>query len=173
GIQNSLSKVKRPGTQESLIDEKKLASIVSLTDFLSRVVTQRMQKAAIRDLLNHEEAIINITDALKDYATLNYRSWLKDEKREIIVLRKSLKDTAKTEPLASNYLDTLLLTEEKQIEARDKLVDTFVNAVDKLQKSHSELLKNFNTIDAKDLVTHLIDYKNEVSKLRKQMSEAF
>jgi hypothetical protein len=173
GLKDSLSKVKRPGTQDSLINDEKLTAIASLADVLSRIVTQHMQKVAIRELLNHEKAIVSITDALKEYSTLNYRGWLKNEKDEIAVLRKSLNDTAKTEPLFSNYLETLLLTEEKQIDVRDKLVDAFVKSVDKLQKSHSELLKNFDTLDNKELLAQLIDFENEVSKLRKQVRDAF
>ncbi len=173
GLKDSLGKVKRPGTQESLIKADQLSAIVSLTDFLSRVITQHMQKVAIRDLLNHETAIVAVTDSLKEYATLNYRGWLNDERREIAVLRKSLDSKAKREPLASNYIKTLLLTEEMQIDARDKLVDTFVKSVNELQKSHSELRKKLDAIDDKDLLAQLIDYANEVSKLRKQVQEAF
>jgi hypothetical protein len=173
GLKNSLGKVKRPDTQDSLIEAKQLDAITSLADLLSKAITQRMQYDAIRTLLNQEPAVNALTNALKDYAILNYRSWLKDETRVISVLRKSLQHQGRTEPLAANYMDLLLFKEEDQIAARDQSIDAFVKSVDSLQKTHKELRIKLDTIDDKELLAQLLSYANAVSELRKQVKEAF
>jgi len=173
GLKDSLGKVKKPGTQDALVNSEKLGAIASLTDFLSRIVTQHMQKNAIHDLIGHEEAINAIASALSDYATLNYKAWLRDEQREIDILRKSLDESAKSEPLAANYQKVLLLAEERQIEARAKAVDAFVKSVSALQKSNSELRAKFDHLDNKELLDQLASFEKEVSGLRKQIKDAF
>lgn len=173
GLASSLGKVKKAGSQESLVNADKLGAVTALTDFLSRIATQHLQKAAICDLLNHESAIMTATNALNDYATLNYRAWLNDERREIDILRKSLDSTAKSEPLAANYLKTILLSEERQVEKRDKAIDAFVKSIAQLQKSNSEIRQKFDKLDDKELLAQLNNFANEVTKLRKQIQSAF
>lgn len=173
GLKDSLGKVKKPGSQDPLVSSEKLGAITSLTEFLSRIATQHLQKSAIRDLISHEKAINAIASALSDYSTLNYRAWLRDEQREIEVLRKALDEFAKSEPLAANYLKTLLLAEERQVEARAKAVDAFVKSVSALQKSNSELLAKFDHMENKELLDQLASFAKEVSGLRKQIKDAF
>ncbi|MCF5889795.1 hypothetical protein K3H46_01975 [Aeromonas veronii] len=173
GLKDSLGRVKRPGSQDALINSEKVGAITSLTEFLSRATTQHIQKSAIRDLIGHEQAINAIVSALSDYATLNYKAWLRDEQREILILNKALDQSAKTEPLAVNYLKTLLLTEERQVEARTKAVDAFVDSVSALQKSNSELRAKFDHMDDKELLNQLANFEKEVSGLRKQIKDAF
>lgn len=173
GLKDSLGKVKKPDSQDALVNSEKLEAITSLTDFLSRIATQHLQKSAIRDLIGHEKAINAIASALSDYATLNYKAWLRDEQREIDILRKSLDEHAKSEPLAANYLKTLLLAEERQVEARAKAVDAFVKSVSALQKSNSELRAKFDHMDDKELLDQLANFAKEVSGLRKQIQDAF
>lgn len=173
GLQDSLAKVKRPGSEESLINAEKLEAITSLADLMSRLATQQLQQTALSDLLNQEEAIAAITDALKDYATLNYRAWLRDEKREIRVLRIAVAEAAKKEPLAANYIKTLLLTEERQIDGREKAVDAFVKSVDELQKAHAGLRLKLASPNDPEMLAQLASFANEVAKLRRQVRAAF
>lgn len=173
GLKDSLGKIKKPGTGEALINADKLGAITALTEFLSRIATQHMQKAAIRDLLAHEAAINTITAALKDYANLNYKAWLRDEQREILVLRKALDERAAKEMLASNYLKTILLSEERQIAAREKTVDAFIKSVTELQKSNAEIRKKFDRLDDKELLDQLKQFGKEVAALRNQLKDAF
>lgn len=173
GLKDSLGKIKKPGTGEALINADKLGAITALTEFLSRIATQHMQKAAIRDLLAHEAAINTITTALKDYANLNYKAWLRDEQREILVLRKALDERAAKEMLASNYLKTILLSEERQIAAREKTVDAFIKSVTELQKSNAEIRKKFDRLDDKELLDQLKQFGKEVAALRNQLKDAF
>jgi hypothetical protein len=173
GLKDSLGKIKKPGTGEALINADKLGAITALTEFLSRIATQHMQKAAIRDLLAHEAAINTITTALKDYANLNYKAWLRDEKNEILVLRKALDERAAKEMLASNYLKTILLSEERQIAAREKTVDAFIKSVTELQKSNAEIRKKFDRLDDKELLDQLKQFGKEVAALRNQLKDAF
>lgn len=173
GLKDSLGKIKKPGTGEALINADKLGAITALTEFLSRIATQHMQKAAIRDLLAHEAAINTITTALKDYANLNYKAWLRDEQREIVVLRKALDERAAKEMLASNYLKTILLSEERQIAAREKTVDAFIKSVTELQKSNAEIRKKFDRLDDKELLDQLKQFGKEVAALRNQLKDAF
>lgn len=173
GLKVSLGKVKLPGSQESLINTDKLAAISSLADLLSHVATQQRQKSAISDLLEHEEAITAITGALKDYSTLNYRAWLHDEKRELRVLRAALAEAGKKEPLAANYLKTLLLSAERKIDGQEKSVDAFVKAVDELWKTHAELRLRLHSLNDKELLAQLENFATEVVKLRRQVQAAF
>lgn len=173
GLKDSLGKVNKPGTKDALVNPDKLNAITSLTEFLSRIVTQRIQKNAIRDLLDNESSINAITSVLSDYATLNYKAWLTDEKREIDILRKLLDEYAKSEPLAANYQKTLLLEEERKVEARAKAVDSFVESVSELKKTNSELRAKFDHMDNKELFNQLSKFADEVSGLRKQIKDAF
>jgi len=173
GLQDSLAKVKRSGSQENLLNADKLAALTSLTDLMSQLATRQPQRTVIGDLLSQEEGIAAITGALKDYATLNYRAWLRDEKREIRVLLAALAGATKKEPLAANYIKTLLLTEERQIDGREKAVDAFVRSIDELQKSHAELRLKLHSLDDKELLARLLNFANEVAKLRRQVGDAF
>jgi len=173
GLAASLGKVKKPGSQDSLIPPAKLSAVAALTEFLSRAATEHLQKSAIRDLLNHEEAIMTVTNALKDYATLNYLAWLRDERRENEVLRKSLDGSAAMEPLAANYLKTVLLDEDRQIAARENTVYAFVQSVQQLQKSNAEIRQKFDHLNDRELLTQLARFSDQVFKLRKQVRNAF
>jgi len=173
GLKDSLGKVKKPGSQDALVNADKLGAITSLTEFLSRIATQHLQKSAIRELLGHEGAIKVITTALSDYARLNYQAWLRDEQVELESLQKSLNESAKSEPLAANYLKTLLHVEERQIEARTKAVDAFVKSVTELQKSNAALREKFDHLDDRELLDQLLSFGKEVSSLRKQVKDAF
>jgi hypothetical protein len=172
-LQNSIGRIKKANTQDALIDSKKMDAIVSLVEFLSRIATQHMQKNAIRDLISHEDAINAIADALSDYATYNYKAWLKDEKREINILETALDGYAKNEPLAANYLKTILFAEEQQIEGREKTVDAFVKAVSALKRSNSELRSKFDRMSDKDLANQIAGFAKEVTDLRKQIIDSF
>lgn len=173
GLAAALGQVKRQGSQESLIPPAKLSAVAALTAFLGRAATEHLQRGAIRDLLHHEAAIMTVTDALKDYATLNYLAWLRDERRENEVLRKSLDLSAATEPLAANYLKTLLLSEERQIAARENTVRAFVQSVAQLQALNAEIGRKFDHLEDKELLAQLARFSNAVFKLRKQVRNAF
>lgn len=173
GLEASLLKAKDPSTQQNLFDPQKLAAINSLTELLSKVATLHMQKKAIRELINHEEAINATVDALNEYASLNYQAWLEDEKREIKILRESLDQRSDKETLAANYQKTLLLTEERQIEARSQAVDAFIKSINALKKSNSELRNKFDHMENEELIKQINNFAKEVSNLRKKIKEAF
>lgn len=173
GLKTSLGKIKKQASQDALINSDKLEVVNSLAEFLSRIATQHLQNSAIRELLGHKEAINIITNALNDYAKLNYKAWLNDQQSEIVSLRKSLNDFATNEPLAANYVRTLLLTEEKKIVARNKTIDAFSKSVTELQKTNAELVDKFDDMDNKALLDQLLSLAKEVSGLRKQVKNAF
>jgi hypothetical protein len=170
GLKDSLGKVKK-NSGAALIDKDKLGAVASLMDSLSRIATEQMQKSAIRELLGHEDGIKGITDALKDYADLNYRGWLNDETREIGSLKSALEKSQ--ERLAANYIQTLLLEEQQQIDARAKTIDAFVKSVAALRRAHSEVRVKFDEVDDKELRAKLADFATEVAQLRKQLKDAF
>jgi hypothetical protein len=173
GLAASLAKVKKPGSRETLVNADKIGAVSALTEFLSRAATLHLQKNAIRDLLNHEVAIVTVTNTLRDYANLNYRAWLKDEQRENGVLEKSLGLSSRSEPLASNYLKSKLFMENKQILEREKTVDFFIRSIDQFQVANSEIRKNFDRLDDKELLSRIVTFAGEVSKLHKQVVSAF
>ncbi len=171
GLTASLGKVRKAGSQESLVSPDKLGAVAALSEFLSRIATRHLQKEAIRDLLNHEAAIQTVTNALKEYATLNYRAWLRDERRENEVLYRSLDRSNET--LAANYLKTVLLNENRKIAEREKAIDGFVTAVDQFQKANAEIRRKFEYQDDKELIAELTSFAKEVSRLRQQIHGAF
>jgi hypothetical protein len=173
GLKYSLGQVKRPGSSDALVNAGNLAAITSLAEFLGQIATQQLQERAIRDLLGHEAAINAITAALGDYTALDYKAWLKDEACEIVILRRSLNESAKSEPLAANYLKMILFADERQNEARTVAADAFVKSVAGLQKSNSELRLKFDQMDDKQLLEQLVSFAKDVSTLRKQVNDAF
>ncbi|MEH6462036.1 hypothetical protein [Chitinimonas sp. JJ19] len=173
GLKDSLATVKRKGSADPLFDEGKLSAISGLATHLSRIATQRAQKAAIRDLLDHEVAVLAITNALNDYAQHNYRGWLKDEQRELALLREALDNAGKTEPLAANYLKTQLLAEEKQIAAREQAVEAFSTSIRELQQAHALIKQKYDQPDDKALAAQLKQFALAIAKLDQQAKAAF
>ena len=171
GLAASLGNVRKAGTQDALVSSDKLNAVTGLTEFLSRIATRHLQKEALRELLNHEAAIKAITEALRDYATLNYRGWLRDERRENEVLYRSLDQSNET--LAANYLKTILMREDRQAAERDKAIDAFVVSLEQFQKANAEIRRKFDRLDDKELVAQLAGYAKEVSRLRRQVQGAY
>lgn len=173
GLKDSLGKIKKSGTDDALVNSDKLKAITSLTEILSRIATQGIQKEAIRDLINNESAINAIASTLNDYATYNYKSWLNDEIRSFDSLYKVLDEFEKNEPLAVRYQKLILHAQEKQLKARLKTIDKFVNSVAEMKKSNSELSAKFDQMDNKELIDQILKFASEVSDLRMQMNDAF
>jgi hypothetical protein len=173
GLAASLAKVKKPGTQEALVEPGKLSAITSLTEFLSRTATRHHQKKAIRDLLNHDEAVNSVVQAMSDYATLNYAAWLTDRTRENAILYKALDGQMDKEPLAVNYLKSHLAAEGKKINAQTETVKMFATAATELQKTNAQLNASFDRTSDKEFLDQLIHFSQEVANLRQQVSDAF
>jgi len=176
GLESSLIGIQRrnnDGTYDALLDADKVGAVISLSEFLSRIATQRVQRNAIKELMGHEAAVFTIVDALTAYATANYRGWLSNEKLEMAPLRASLQESSSREPLAANQARAVLEQEERQLEAKDQAITLFVNSADKLKKTHVELRENLDTLDDRELTAQLNAYAKDVSALRKQLRDAF
>ena len=58
------------------------------------LATQRLQKSALRELLDEQEAVTILSNALKEYAQRNYRAGLQDELRDLALLRGAVDSAA-------------------------------------------------------------------------------
>lgn len=77
---------------------------------------------ALRELLDEQEAIDIVSNALKEYAQRSYRAGLQDELRDLDLLRGAVDKSAPREPLVANYIRTRLHLEGRQLKEREKIV---------------------------------------------------
>ena len=168
GLGNALGGLAQPGAGAPLLDANKLSKVVKLSEHLSRLVTQRVQKSALRELLDEQEAVDIVSNALKEYAQRSYRAGLQDELRELDLLRGAVDKAAPREPLAANYIRTRLHLEERQLQEREKIVAAYVAAVDALQASVAALRANLDRLQAPELERQLAQFSRQVDTLQKQ-----
>ena len=168
GLGNALGGLAQPGAGAPLLDAGKLSKVVKLSEHLSRLATQRVQKSALRELLDEQEAVDIVSNALKEYAQRSYRAGLQDELRELDLLRGAVDKAAPREPLAANYIRTRLHLEERQLQEREKIVAAYVAAVDALQASVAALRANLDRLQAPELERQLAQFSRHVATLQKQ-----
>lgn len=165
---DALAGLERPAGGAPLLDADKLSKVVRLSEHLSRLATQRLQKAALRELLDEQEAVTIISNALKEYAQRYYRAGLQDELRDLALLRSAVDAAAPREPLAANYIRTRLHLEGRQLQEREKIVAAYVAAVDALQASVAALRANLDHLQAPELERQLAQYSRDVDTLQRQ-----
>ena len=165
---DALAGLAQPGGGAPLLDADKLSKVVKLSEHLSRLATQRLQKSALRELLDEQEAVTIVSNALKEYAQRNYRAGLLDELRDLALLRGAIDGAAPREPLAANYIRTRLHLESRQLQEREKIVAAYVSAVDGLQASVAVLRANLDSLQAPELEQQLAQFSSHVGALQKQ-----
>ena len=168
GLGDALGGLAQPGAGAPLLDADKLAKVVKLSEHLSRLATQRLQKSALRELLDEQEAVDIVSNALKEYAQRSYRAGLQDELRDLDLLRGAVDKAAPREPLAANYIRTRLHLEGRQLQEREKIVTAYVAAVDALQASVAALRANLDRLQAPELERQLAQFSRQVDTLQKQ-----
>ena len=168
GLGDALGGLAQPGAGASLLDANKLSKVVKLSEHLSRLATQRVQKSALRELLDEQEAVDIVSNALKEYAQRSYRAGLQDELRDLDLLRGAVDKAAPREPLAANYIRTRLHLEARQLQEREKIVAAYVAAVDALQASVAALRDNLDRLQAPELERQLAQFSRDVATLQKQ-----
>ncbi|PKV44557.1 hypothetical protein CLU92_1899 [Janthinobacterium sp. 61] len=165
---DALSGLAQPDGGAPLLDAGKLDKVMKLSEHLSRLATQRLQKSALRELLDEQEAIDIVSNALKEYAQRSYRAGLQDELRDLDLLRGAVDKSAPREPLAANYIRTRLYLEGRQLKEREKIVAAYVAAVDALQASVAALRSNLDHLQAPELERQLAQFSRHVDTLQKQ-----
>lgn len=168
GLGDALGGLAQPGAGAPLLDADKLAKVVKLSDLLSGLATQRLQKSALRELLEQQEAVNIVSDALKDYAQRSYRAGLQDELRDLALLRGAVDGAAAREPLAANYIRTRLHQEGKQLQEREKIAAAYVRAVESLQASVAALRAHIDRLQEPELETQLAQFARHVDALQRQ-----
>ncbi|MGK5047741.1 hypothetical protein ACQ4WP_17875 [Janthinobacterium sp. GB4P2] len=168
GLGDALGGLAQPGAGAPLLDADKLAKVVKLSEHLSRLATQRVQQSALRELLDEQEAVDIVSNALKEYAQHSYRAGLQDELRDLVQLRGAVDNAAPREPLAANYIRTRLHLEGRQLQEREKIVAAYVAAVDALQASVAALRANLDRLQAPELERQLAQFARDVAKLQRQ-----
>ncbi|MGK5078865.1 hypothetical protein [Janthinobacterium sp. HLX7-2] len=168
GLGDSLGSLQLHGAAAPLLDAGSLSTVVKLSEHLSRLATQRLQKSALRELLAEQEAVNIVSNALKEYAQRNYRAGLQDELRDLALLRNAVDGAAPREPLAANYIRTRLHLEGKQLQEREKIVTAYVAAVDALQASVAALRANLDRLQSPELAQQLAQFSRHVEALQRQ-----
>ena len=168
GLGAALGGLAQPGAGAPLLDAGKLSKVVKFSEHLSRLATQRAQKSALRELLDEQEAVDIVSNALKEYAQRSYRAGLQDELRELDLLRGAVDKAAPREPLAANYIRTRLHLEGRQLQEREKIVAAYVAAVDTLQASVAALRANIDRLQAPELERQLAQFSRDVEALQQQ-----
>lgn len=168
GLGDALGSIPVPGSGTPLLDPAQVGIIMKLSEHLSRLLTQNMQKSAIHDLLAQQEAIGVITNALNTYVQAAYRDRIAIERRDSGELHLALHDKARAEPLATNYVRVRLYREEKQLGERAKIPDTYASAVRAFQDSLDLLRKSQD--DSAQLQQQLQDFSQRVDELKLQVA---
>lgn len=168
GLGDALGGLAQPDGGAPLLDADKLAKVVKLSGHLSRLATQRLQQSALRELLDEQEAVDIVSNALKEYAQRSYRAGLQDELRDLAQLRGAVDNAAPREPLAANYIRTRLHLEGRQLQEREKIVAAYVAAVDALQASVAALRANLERLQAPELERQLARFSRDVEALQRQ-----
>lgn len=169
GLNDALGSLQRPGSDTPVFDADKLSLAVKLGQYLASQMTQGLQKATLRDLLARQDEVNAATDLLKEYARRTYRASIDAEARDLATLRTFVAGTARTEPLAANYIDTRLYMEGKQLAERQKLADEYyVRAIDGMQASLGSLRANIDRLKDPALKQQLEQYQEQVAALERQ-----
>lgn len=168
GLGDALGGLAQADGETPLLDADRLYKVVKLSEHLSRLATQRLQKSALRELLEEQEAVTIVSNALKEYAQRNYRAGLQDELRDLALLRGAVDAAAPREPLAANYIRTRLHLEGRQLQEREKIVAAYVAAIDALQASVAVLRANLDRLQAPELEQQLAAFSSNVAALQKQ-----
>lgn len=168
GLGAALGSIPVPGSDTPLLDPGQVSLVMKLSEQLSRLLTQNMQKSAINELLAQQEAIDVITNALNTYVQAAYRDRIAIERRDSGVLHMALHETARVEPLATNYVRVRLYRDEKQLGERAKIPDSYARAVKAFQDSLDSLRKSRD--NSAQLQQQLKDFSQRVDELKLQVA---
>ncbi|NVI84467.1 hypothetical protein [Janthinobacterium sp. BJB401] len=168
GLGDALGSIPVPGSGTPLLDPGQVSIVMKLSEQLSRLLTQNIQKSAINELLAQQEAIGIITNALNTYVQAAYRDRIAIERRDSSVLHMALHETARAEPLATNYVRVRLYRDEKQLGERAKIPDSYARAVKAFQESLDSLRKSRD--DSAQLQQQLKDFSLRVDELKLQVA---
>ncbi|WP_308921616.1 hypothetical protein [Janthinobacterium sp. J1-1] len=135
GLGDALGGLEQPGAGAPVLDAGQLSVVMKLAQYLSTLATRRMQKANLRELLAHQQAVDITSNALKNYALNIHLPNLREEAREVDQLRGAVGAMSGAEPLAANYVGTHLYQERKLLAQRQAAATAYAQAIDAMQQS--------------------------------------
>lgn len=135
GLGDALAELEQPGDGAPLLGAGQLSVVMKLAQYLSTLATRRMQKASLRELLAHQQAVDITSNALKNYALNIHLSNLREEAREVDQLRGAVGSMSGREPLAANYIGTHLYQERKLLAQRQEAATAYAQAIDAMQQT--------------------------------------
>ena len=135
GLGDALGGLEQPGAGAPVLDAGQLSVVMKLAQYLSTLATRRMQKANLRELLAHQQAVDITSNALKNYALNIHLPDLREEAREVDQLRGAVGAMSGAEPLAANYVGTHLYQERKLLAQRQAAATAYAQAIDAMQQS--------------------------------------
>lgn len=170
GLNDALSSIKVPGSDATLLTSSQVSIITKLSEYLSRLLTQKAQASAIDELLGQQEAMQTITNALNTYVQYAYQSRIAIQRRDSGILHEALDATASTEPLATNYVRTRLYHEEQQLSERAKIPRAFTKAVTAFQTTLDTLRSEKYDKSNPRLRQQLREFSRQVDELDRQVA---
>ncbi|OYO29095.1 hypothetical protein [Janthinobacterium sp. PC23-8] len=170
GLGEALGSIELPGSSTPLLDPSQVNIAMKLSEYLGRLLTQNMQKSAISDLLDQQEAVNMISSALNTYVQTAYQYRIDIERRDSGELHSALNATARSEPLATNYVKVRLYRDEKQLSERAKIPDAYAKAVTAFQDSVKNLRNEKQQDDSERLRQQLLAFSERVDELKHQVA---
>lgn len=173
GLRASLAGLQSADGEEAVFDDEQLDGISGLAAFMASMSTRHYQRAGVRELLGHQQAVETLVDGLDEYASVSYMGWLADEKRDMQVLLAHLDQASASEPLAASYLKVQLMLQKQRIEEREQAVMLFSRAVSEFKRTNREMLERFEHLDNQAVAAQLRVLARDVGNLRKAVRGAF
>ncbi|OBV38205.1 hypothetical protein [Janthinobacterium psychrotolerans] len=168
GLGDALAGLAQPGSGAPLLDASQLSVVMKLAQYMNTLATQRMQKASLRELLAHQEAITIVSNALKEYALRVHLPNLREEAREVDQLRGAVGAMSAAEPLAANYVGSHLYQERKLLARRQEAATAYAQAVDAMQQSLAGLATSVDSPQDPQWQAQVDAFAQRVAMLERQ-----
>ena len=173
GAKSTLAALKDSGNQP-YIEKAKLDGSFSLIDIVLKASTDAYRQREIRKLLERHAEVKQVAEFLQIFIKRGYLGTIQNEAENIESIQFDLKtEFLKREPIrAREKIEELEQTRQKLVE-RQKAATEAINGLSAMVKTHEELLKYAEHLDAKELIAATKEYGQQVYKVQKQLQAAF
>lgn len=158
---------------QALVPSDKLSALSAFAKFLAQQLVAGAQRQAIKDALDHHDALVTLGNGLVRYAESNYSAYLEDDIRDIAIIEEFIKEQGKKEPFASRIFLRQLYEDKLVVEQKQKVVPQFKVAMQKMISVHEDLRNNVDKLEDKERLKQIMELGKEVRELNKQLQKAF
>jgi uncharacterized coiled-coil protein SlyX len=152
----------------------KVAAVVGLVKFLTRVIISGQQRREVEQALSHEDAIGTLGDALVLYSDRVYGGYIKDRTRDNADFMAFIKEGSISMPEMLAKLQLIhLASEQAQLAEQRKVIDALSKAVGQMKASLKDLRSNLNNLSDEQRFNEVAKLAKEVRGLYQQLDKAF